>query len=305
VINRRKFIANTAALTAASVLPSRSFAEETIRTRPIPASGEELPVIGMGAPRPFIELPPEGEDVPRAIIHELMSHGGTVIDTPAFNRGTDPILGPLLTKMGIEDDLFLIGKVTTSGRLAGKDHLEWTQRLLSKRPIDAMLVHNMRDLQNNWPLLQEWKEQGRVRYIGVSRTRTTDFTSLEKFLEAEKPDFLMTGYSITQQGPADRVLPLCREIGTAVVGAEPFKARNDGAYFDIVSGKVLPDWAAEFDCESWAQFSLKWILGDPAMTCIVTETSKAKHARDNMRAGLGRLPDPDMRKRMSEYFLSL
>jgi diketogulonate reductase-like aldo/keto reductase len=304
-MDRRQFLARSAALAAAASVPATSFANETMRTRPIPGTNEELPVIGLGAPRVFIELPPEGKDVPKALIHELMSHGGTVIDTPAFNRGKDPILGPLLTEMGIQDDLFLIGKITTSGKQEVADHLEWTQRLLNKRPIDAMLIHNMRDLENNWAILKDWKDAGRVRHIGVSRTRTTDFASLEKFMKAEKPDFLMIGYSITQQGPAERILPLAADIGTAVIGAEPFKAREDGAFFDIVSDKTLPKWAAEFDCESWAHFSLKYILSNPAMTCIVTETTKAHHAEDNMRAGLGRLPDEETRKRMSEYFLNL
>ena len=304
-MDRREFIARSAALAAASSLPAIAMAEESMRTRTIPGTAEELPVIGLGAPRVFIELPPEGEDVPKALIHELMSHGGTVIDTPAFNRGKDPILGPLLSEMGIQDDLFLIGKITTSGKQEGIDHLEWTEGLLNKRPIDALLVHNMRDLENNWATLKDWKEAGRVRYIGVSRTRTTDFDSLEKFMKAESPDFLMIGYSITQQGPAERILPLAADIGTAVIGAEPFKAREDGAFFDIVSGKPLPEWAAEFDCESWAHFSLKYILSNPALTCIVTETTKPHHAEDNMRAGLGRLPDEATRKRMSEYFLNL
>ena len=304
-MDRRQFLARSAALAAAAAVPATSLANETMRTRTIPGTSEELPVIGLGAPRVFIELPPEGKDVPKALIHELMSHGGTVIDTPAFNRGKDPILGPLLTEMGIQDDLFLIGKITTSGKQEVADHLEWTQRLLNKRPIDAMLVHNMRDIENNWAMLKEWKEAGHVRYIGVSRTRTTDFASLEKFMKAEKPDFLMIGYSITQQIPAERILPLAADIGTAVVGAEPFKAREDGAFFDIVSGKTLPEWTAEFDCESWAQFSLKYILSNPALTCIVTETTKAHHAEDNMRAGLGRLPDEATRKRMSEHFLNL
>jgi diketogulonate reductase-like aldo/keto reductase len=304
-MNRRDFLAQSAAVAAASSLPANAWADDKIRTRQIPGTDEQLPVIGMGTPRVFIEMPPEGEQLPISILHELMSHGGTVIDTPAFRRNRDPILGPLLSKMGIQDELFLIGKITVSGKQAGIEHLEWTERLLNKRPVDLLLVHNMRDLKNHWPTLQGWKEQGRVRYIGVSRTRTTDFGPLEEFLQEEQPDFLMIGYSITQQGPAERVLPLCREVGTAVIGAEPFKARVDSAFFDIVAGKPLPDWAAEFDCESWAQFSLKWILGDPAMHCIVTETSKPHHVADNMHAGLGRLPDQQMRRRMSEYLLSL
>ena len=304
-MDRREFLARSAAIATAASVPASSLANETIRTRLIPGTDEQLPVIGMGSPRVFIELPAEGKQVPKAIIHELMRYGGTMIDTPAFNRGNDPILGPLLSEMGIQDDLFLVSKITVSGKQAGIDHFEWIESLLNKRPIDALLVHNMRDIETHWPTLRQWQDDGRVRYIGISRTRTTDFAALEEFMKAEKPDFLMIGYSITQQGPAERVLPLAQDIGTAVIGAEPFKAREDGAFFDIVAGKPLPEWAAEFDCESWAQFSLKYILGNPALNCVVTETTKPHHAEDNMRAGLGRLPDAATRLKMSDYFLNL
>jgi len=171
--------------------------------------------------------------------------------------------------------------------------------------MDLLMVHNMRDLEDHWPTLKDWKEAGRVRYIGVSLTRTEDFSGLVTFMQDERPDFIMTGYSITQQGPAERVLPLAADIGIAVIGVEAFKAREDGAFFDVVAGKPLPAWASEFDCASWAQFSLKYILGNPALTCIVTETRKVSHATDNMRAGYGRLPDEATRQRMSEYFLAL
>ena len=305
MINRREFITRSTALATVCSTPGVALAEDRIQSRPIPGTDETLPVVGMGAPRVFIELPPEGDAVPKAIIHELMRYGGTVIDTPAFNRGNDPILGQLLTDMGVQNDLFLIGKITVRGKEEGMAHLEWSERLLNKRPIDALLVHNMRDIKTHWPTLKDWKEAGRVRYIGISRTRTTDFADLEQFMKDERPDLLMIGYSMTQQGPAERVLPLARDTGTAVIGAEPFKAREDGAYFEVVASKSLPDWAAEFDCESWAQFSLKWILGDPALTCVVTETTKPHHAADNMRAGLGRFPDQAMRQRMSDFLLSL
>ena len=124
-------------------------------------------------------------------------------------------------------------------------------------------------------------------------------------MKEEKPDFLMIGYSITQQGPAERILPLAEDSGVAVIAAEPFKAFEDGAFFDVVAGKPLPDWVSDFDCESWAQFSLKYILGKPAITSVVTETRKVKHVVDNMRAGYGRLPDEATRQKMSDYLLSL
>lgn len=309
-LNRRQFISRSALLAAAAAIPtgcvtSESMQTNPMRTRQIPGTDEHLPVVGIGAPRIFIELPPEGKELPKSVIQALMDTGGTVIDTPAFIRGDLPILGDLITEMDVQDDLFLISKITVAGKQEGLDDLERLLASLNKHPIDAVLVHNMRDLATHWPTLKQMKEEGRVRYIGVSRTRTTDFSNLEKFMKDEKPDFLMIGYSVTQQGPAERVLPLAADLGIAVIGAEAFKAFEDGAFFDVVSGKELPPWTAEFDCESWAQFSLKYILSNPAMTCVVTETSKAKHIVDNVRAGYGRLPDEAMRKRMSDYLLSL
>ena len=292
-------------LAGAATLPLSSFAQETMRTRAIPGTDERLPVVGIGAPRLFIEMPPEGKDLPISLIQAMMDTGGTVIDTPAFFRPNVPVLGEILQEMGVQDDLFLIGKITVNGKQEGNDHLEKLVDNLGKRPMDCLMVHNMRQLDVHWPTLKQWKEDGKVRYIGVSRTRETEFADLEKFMKDEKPDFLMIGYSVTQQGPAERVLPLAADLGMAVIGAEPFKAFDDGAFFSVVADKPLPEWAAEFDCESWAQFSLKYILGNPAMTTIVTETGSVKHIVDNVRAGYGRLPDEATRKRMSDYLHSL
>lgn len=286
-------------------MPIGSFAKETMRARLIPGTDEALPVVGLGAPDIFIKIPPEGKELPKAVIQTMVDLGGRVIDTPPWFRPDVPVIGEILTEMGLQDELFLTGKITVPGKQAGIEHLEKTVRNLNKRPIDCLMVHNMRGLADHWPTLKDWKEAGRVRYIGVSLTRTTDFSGLEKFMSDERPDIIMPGYSITQQGPAERVLPLAADIGIAVITAEPFKAREDGAYFDIVAGKTLPEWASEFDCETWAQFSLKYILSHPAVTCVVTETRQVKHVIDNMRAGYGRLPDEATRQRMSDYFLSL
>ncbi len=304
-ISRRKFLADSAILTAAAALPVGSFAKETMRTRLIPGTDEALPVVGLGAPEIFIKLPPEGKALPKAVIQTMVDLGGRVIDTPPWFRPDVPAIGELITEMDLQDQLFLTGKITVSGKQEGIEHLEKTVRNLNKRPMDCLMVHNMRGMDDHWPTLRDWKDAGRARYIGVSLTRTTDYSGLEKFMKDEGPDFIMPGYSITQQGPAERVLPLAADSGIAVITAEPFKAREDGAYFDVVAGKQLPAWVAEFDCESWAQFSLKYILSNPAVTCVVTETSKVHHATDNMRAGFGRLPDEATRQRMSDYFLSL
>jgi len=276
-----------------------------MRTRRIPGTTEVLPVVGLGAPDIFTKIPPEGADLPKSVIQAMVDLGGRLVDTNPFFRPDEPVIGRLLTEMGLQNDLFLTGKITVTGKEEGIEHLERTVANLNKRPIDLLMIHNMRDMKNHWPTLKDWKEQGRTRYIGVSRTRTEDFSSLEKFMKEEKPDFLMIGYSATQQGPAERILPLAADLGVATIAAEPFKAFDDGAFFSMVAGKPLPDWASEFDCESWAQFSLKYILSNPAITSVVTETSKVKHVVDNMRAGYGRLPDEATRQKMSDYLLSL
>lgn len=310
-VNRRQFVVRTAVLAALplGLNPGTAAAavtnSEEMLTRAIPGTDEYLPVVGLGSPNAFITLPPEGKDLPMSLIRTMMEMGGRVIDAPSFFRNGDPAIGQLLTEMNLQDELFLTGKITVSGRQEGITHLENISRYLNKRPMDLLMVHNMRDMKNHWPTLKRWKDEGKVRYIGVSRTRETDFGPLEKFMKEEKPDFILTGYSITQQGPAKRILPLAADMGIAVIGAEAFKATVDGAFFKQVAGKPLPEWAKEFDCESWAQFSLKYILSNPAITTVVTETNKVKHVIDNMRGGYGRLPDQMARKRMSDHLLDL
>ena len=304
-LNRRKFLAQSATLAAAALLPTAAFAQESMRTRVIPGTDEQLPVVGMGAPDIFVDYQEVGKELPISIIQTMMDMGGKLMDTPAFFRPNVPAVGGLLTEMGVQKDLFLIGKSTVNGKETATVHLEKLVANLNKQPIDLLLLHNMRELDIQWPILKEWKNTGRVRYIGVSLTRKTDYDPLEKFMKDENPDFIMPGYSITQQGPAERILPLAADSGIAVIAVEPFKALGDGAFFSVVAEKELPEWTADFDCESWAQFSLKYILSNPAITSVVTETSKVSHVIDNMRAGYGGLPDEATRKRMSAHLLSL
>ena len=312
-ISRRQFLAQSAALAAASALPITACAADSIRTRHIPGTDETLPLVGLGAPSMFSNLPPEGKELPKSIIQAMVDKGGRMIDTPAWFRPNVPVLGELLTEMDLQDELFLVGKITVSGKEEGISHLEKTVQNLNKHPMDLLMVHNMRDMDNHWPTLNDWKDAGKVRYLGVSVTRNlgparndpVEYSALEAFMKKEKPDFIMLGYSIFHPLAAERILPLAADIGTAVIIAEPFRAHNDGGVFGVVASQPLPEWAAEFDCESWAQFSLKFALSHPAVTCAVTETSKVSHIIDNMGAGFGRLPDEATRKRMSEHLLSL
>jgi len=308
-ISRRKFLAQTASVAAVSSLASCTpIAEEKIRTRTIPGTNESLPVSALGSPDVFY-ITPEGETdvLPKTLIQTMYDMGGRLIDTPAWFRPDPPVVGPMIQEMNLQDELFLVGKITVDGREAATQHLNKTIANLGKRPLDLMLLHNLRDMENTWPVLQEAKAEGRVRYIGVSEA-DADISNdvLEQFMKDKRPDFIMPAYSIAQSSVEDRILPLAADMGVAVIAIEAFKLReNDGAYFSVIADKELPDWTAEFDCESWAQFALKYVISNPAVTCVATETSKPHHVIDNMGAGYGRLPDQAMRKRMSEYFRSL
>ncbi len=304
-MDRREFLAQSAAVAAVASLPAGSFAQESMIAREIPGTGEYLPVIGMGAPDIFIDMPPEGRELPISALQAMVDQGGRLLDTPAFFRPNVPIIGEFLTEMGLQDELFLSGKITVNGKQAGIEHLEKLVANLNKRPMDLLLIHNMRTLDEHWATLKDWKEAGRTRYIGVSLTRNADYAEMERFMRAEQPDFIMTGYSIHHPLAEETCLPLAADLGIAVLIVEAFKATDDGGIFSIVAGKPLPEWAAEYDIESWAQYSLKFILSNPAVTGIVTETRQVRHVIDNMRGGHGRLPDEATRERMREHLLSI
>lgn len=304
-MNRRKFLKQGAALAAATSFPLAAMAQEKMRTRLIPGTNEALPVVGLGSPEPFIRATEAGKELPMSLVRTMMELGGKVMDTPPFMRPDVPVIGGILQEMQVTNDLFLTSKIPVRGKAAGIAHIEKLLGALNKQPMDLLMVHNMRDMDAHWPTLKDMKESGRTRYIGVSLTRNDDYVALNKFMKAEKPDFIMTGYSINNPMAEETALPLAADLGVAVLVAEVFKGKDDGSYFSQVGGMDLPEWAAEFDCESWAQFALKYVISNPAVHCVVTETNKVKHVADNMRAGYGRLPDLSTRQRMREYLQSL
>lgn len=304
-VSRREFLAMSAALAAMGVAPSSHGALGKVHARKIPSTQERLPVVGLGAPSSFYELPADGgADVPQRVIEGMLEYGGRVIDAPAFFHRGNPALSPLLQEMKLMEQLFLTGKITVAGKAEGVAHLERTERLF-KRPMDLLMVHNMRELNIHWATLKDWKSSGRARYIGVSLSGSTDYSRLERFMKAEIPDFIMIAYSFHQSRSAERILPLAAELGIAVIAIQAFQVTRDGNYFELVSGHELPSWAADYGINSWAQFALKYILAHPAITCVVTETNKRKHIIDNMQAGLGEYPDVVTQQRMREVVLSL
>ena len=309
-INRRDFLTRTAGLSLAATLPlgCATSLQPAMIKRTIPGTNEALPICALGSPDVFYTTP-EGEtdELPKSLVQTMYDQGGRVIDTPAFFRPDPPVLGRMIQEMNLQDDLFLVGKITVDGKEAATEHLEKTIANLGKRPLDLMMLHNMRDADNTWQVLEQAKAEGKVRYIGTSEASLRIGNEvLEQFMKERKPDFIMPSYSISQNAVEERILPLAQDMGVGVISIESFKlGENDGAYFSVTANKELPEWAAEFDCNSWAQFALKYVLSNPVVTCTATETSKPHHIIDNMGAGYGRLPDPAMRVRMREYFLSL
>ncbi len=214
----------------------------------------------------------------------------------------EEVIGELTAALGIRERLFLATKVWTRGRENGIESIERSMALLRTNRIDLMQVHNLLDVHTHLATLRQWKEQGRIRYIGVTHYNSSAFPEIEKILRTEKLDFLQINYSLTEPEAEQRVLPLAQERGVAVIVNRPFGA---GDLFDKVRSKPLPGWAAEFDCRSWAQFFLKWIAAHPAVTCAIPATNKPSHLQDNLQAGTGRLPDANMRRRMAELVSSL
>ena len=204
----------------------------------------------------------------------------------------------MINEPEFRDRLFITTKIDQVGRDAGIKQLTDSHNLYGRKVIDLAQIFSLTDLDTHWRTLREWKESGRARYIGVTVSQDRLHGQLEAFLEREKPDFIQTNYSISERRSEERIIPLAAERGVAVVINRPFM---NGALFQRLQGVPIPEWAAEFGGESWAQFSLKYILSNPLVTCVLTETSNPKHMDENARAAFGRLPTGAERQRMREF----
>ena len=273
----------------------------TMLMRPIPSSGEKLPLIGLGTWQTFDVDPAQSAPLAE-VMSTFVKLGGHVIDSSPMYGRAEEVVGDLLTKLKLRDSLFLATKVWTRGQQAGIDSMERSFARLQTKTIDLMQVHNLVDAETQLRTIREWKAQGRFRYLGVTHYEASAFAKVAKILVGEKLDFVQVNYSIVEREAEEKILPLAQERGVAVIVNRPFSA---GDLFSRVRGKPLPDFAAEFDCTSWPQFFLKWIIAHPAVTCAIPATNNVRHVEDNMRAGVGKLPDAKMRQRMIEVFAHL
>ena len=271
--------------------------------RAIPSSGEKLPVIGLGTWRVFdVDLTSESIPKLEEVLSLLVKLGAGVIDSSPMYGRAEQVVGELASRLHLRDSLFLATKVWTQGKQAGIDSMERSISFLKTKRIDLMQVHNLVDVQTQLATMRDWKAQGRFRYIGVTHYDASAFADVEKILRSEKLDFVQINYSIMEREAEERILPVAQEKGVAVIVNRPF---GGGELFGRVRSKPLPEWAGEFDCRSWPQFFLKWIVAHPGITCAIPATGNPEHLRDNLQGGMGRLPDAKTRARMVEMVSSL
>jgi diketogulonate reductase-like aldo/keto reductase len=291
---------------AVTLLPWRLPAAEErsgMLQRAIPSSGEKLPAVGLGTWQVFDVGDAPNERGPlKEVLQRFVQLGGKVIDSSPMYGRAEGVIGDLTSELHLRDQLFLATKVWTSGKEAGIDSMERSFQRLRVQKLDLMQVHNLVDLDTQLATMRDWKEQGRIRYLGITHYVDSAFPEVQQILRREKLDVVQINYSIVDRTADERILPLARERGVATLINRPFAS---GDLFSRLRGKPLPDWAKEFDCKSWAQFLLKWILGNEAVTCAIPATGNVRHLEDNMAAGLGRMPDESLRRRMAEYVASL
>lgn len=267
--------------------------------RQVPRTGELLPAVGLGTWQTFDVGRRVSERAPlKEVLREFVRLGGSVIDSSPMYGQSERVVGDLAAELGVQKQLFLATKVWTSGQEAGIRQMEESLKRLRARRIDLMQIHNLVDWRAHLATLRRWKEQGKVRYIGVTHYAESAYDKLARVVKSEELDFVQLNYSIAERAAEQRMLPLAAERRLAVLINRPFA---EGALFKRVRGKSLPPWAKEFGCASWAQFFLKFIISHPAVTCAIPATSKVAHLKDNMQAGVGPLPDTSMRERMARY----
>lgn len=283
---------------AGMMLPRIGMAAEqnAMIQRAIPSSGEKLPVIGLGTWQSFDVGSSAADRQPlEEVLGAFVRLGGRVVDSSPMYGRAEGVVGDLASKLGLHDRLFLATKVWTSGKEAGVKSMERSLDLMKTKSMDLMQVHNLVDVQTHLATLREWKQQGRVRYIGITHYTASSHDEVADLLEREEVDFVQINYSVGEREAEKRVLRIAQEHGVAAIVNRPF---GGGNLFSRVRGKALPEFAAEIDCASWAQLFLKWILSHPAVTCAIPATSKLRHLEDNMRGGIGRVPDAKMRQRI-------
>ena len=280
-------------------------------TRAIPSSGEPLPLVGLGSSATFSQVArSEDTGALRDVLQALVAGGGTVFDTAPSYGASEEVAGAIARVLGLTDRVFWATKLNVAGRepdaradpVRAREQVETSMRRLGRERLDLVQVHNLADMPTQLGVLREFKDAGRVRYIGVTSTSKAAYPRLIEAMRNEPIDFIGVDYAIDNRDIEDTILPLARDRGIGVLVYLPFGRTR---LWNRIGERPLPEWAAEFDAASWAQFMLKYVAAHPAVTCVTPATSKARNMADNLGAGRGRLPDAAQRRRMAAYIDAL
>jgi aryl-alcohol dehydrogenase-like predicted oxidoreductase len=297
-VARRDFLRLALGAGAVALTGDFAMAENLIR-KPIPKTGELLPVVGLGTWQTFDIGAAQSARAPlKEVLREFVRLGGSVLDSSPMYGKSESVAGDLAAELGAHKQLFVATKVWTSGRDAGIGQMEESFKRLRAQRIDLMQVHNLVDYRTHLATLRAWKEQGKVRYIGVTHYTASAYDQLARVIAAEDMDFVQLNYSLAERDAEQRLLPLAADRRIAVLVNRPFA---EGALFRKARGKPLPPWAKEIGCASWAQLFLKFVISHPAVTCAIPATSKVEHLVDNMQAASAPLPDAKARDRIGRY----
>ena len=296
-IDRRNALQALAALAGAALLPATA-APAPVLERPIPATGERIPAIGMGTWLTFDVAPGADRDARLAVLREFFAGGGTLLDSSPMYGYAEAALGELVPKAR-PARVFNATKVWTPTRFLGVRQMEESFAHWGVRRFDLMQVHNMLDWETHLATLREWKAAGRIRYLGITTSHGRRHDALEAAMKRERLDFVQFSYSFADRDAERRLLPLAQDRGAAVIVNRPF---DGGGLFGAVKGKALPGWARDIDCANWAQVFLKFVVSHPAVTCAIPATTSPAHMREDTGALQGRLPDAVLRRRMAADF---
>ncbi len=303
-MDRREFTkagAGALALTTLGVSSATAGPEHMIR-KAIPSSGEKIPIVGLGTNRYGVDNSEASRAPLRAALRRFKELGGALIDTAPQYRSSETVLGDLIDELGIRDELFIATKTDVSGAAETDRQMQDSTQKLRTGTLDLMQVHNLRGWKTAFPVMRDWQREGRIRYIGMSTSRASQYADFEAVMRKEKPDFIQVNYSLEQREAADRILPLAADLGAAVIINRAF---GGGRIFDAVGDEPLPKWAQDFGARSWAQFLLKYAVGHSAATLAIPGMTKVHHVDDNFGAAHGRLPDAEERQRQEAFYDSL
>ncbi|HEY0654939.1 MAG TPA: aldo/keto reductase [Chryseosolibacter sp.] len=297
---KRRTALTTLHLLGAAALagPLFSFSMQSITKRKIGKTTESIPCVGVGTWQTFDVGQNAAEREPlKEVLSKLVESGASVVDSSPMYGSSEKVVGDLSTELKINDKLFVATKVWTSGKEAGIEQMTTSMQLLKRKTIDLMQVHNLVDWEIHLKTLEQWKEEGKIRYIGLTHYTDSAHERLRKIISTTRIDFIQVNYSLNSRNAERELLPAAKDLGVAVLINRPF---DEGALFRMTKGKTVPAWAKEFDCSTWGSFFLKFILANPAVTCVIPGTSNPKHLADNLSAGMGKFPEARHLKKMIE-----